>query len=1103
MSDGALLELPAAPFDYEKEPLVTSAVKLNTDNLKKAVQWLVTCVQDQQQTIVRHGQKIDELALGTMSPMGTQKSLKSMQSFAIKEDLTSERSERSISEGSNDMFGKQASVSDGFRNSLSGELLDMKFNAMNRKSLARISSLDGERDRIIADVTAFQRELTGRFQEADKRIHADLANTTDKLFEKLNRISSDVLARIESLENRVNSNADAVTAMRSTPKQGKTLTSSTSASAPAWQGSATVQQAPTSPSGSSVAAKPSPKSGKAHPQIVERELVMPSEASQETQETEPLQQDGPGLLPESTSAAEADAPSRQSQNSFGAPASVDSLSRPGTTGTVGAMSTEEEGSIPSTTDSRKPAWKPAVRRELDPAPVMPEGIGSWEEVQKTLAMIAQVQRQALEEARNDIADISEALQAESSERARVQDDFDALRNTQMTTEGLVVDLKNDCQGLKTECEAMKEFQQDIEGAFNQVDEELQALQMGLDQISMASPSSRREPRESRRGSAKRSIVESRTDEEAAPSQATSRADISQQTSIPSAASPENTAEVQDAPSAKDLVHGAVRRVSIGAKSSGIKEQTPSETRQLAVQEAQAFLTGSEPSQDDPAHWSRGVRNAVPPETEAAEQAVRSQVVAGPAQEDISRLQKRISALEGALPQIENATNARATALEQTIKELKQGSSSLGALPVQSSAPPVKQQDTTGPRFESRLFELEERLQVIEGRPALKIEGRMKPGSTSVDQQYASGAAASGGQGAPLQLVAAAAPSPPEQSTSVTKEVPALVGDAVASCDKVAVELRELVDGAKVDFQRMANEIQQALANSSNFQKVAPEELASLAGDMQGLQSDMKTFDDKTNSISSRLSAVERKAAAAAVKAESLQAAVSARPVTPTATSLPNVDAAAVTSAEGAPRLPLPPLPNLLDAALDKHPADLSHLMDPSNSGGQTPTPFVSKRGLQQAVDGLNDNFRNWLDAIYQSIIAALQNKADSAQVDLIANQVHEAAGRASESVANFAKRSLGGKCASCDAPLTDESIMWKRHAPGGARGHNYIPKTSAGARNAIRPPSSSASLQRGPPVPACGASKLPRLQDLRHSDANEFAKGRGMHNAASEPQLRL
>merc|ERR1719440_2049178 len=82
----------------------------------------------------------------------------------------------------------------------------------------------------------------------------------------------------------------------------------------------------------------------------------------------------------------------------------------------------------------------------------------------------------------------------------------------------------------------------------------------------------------------------------------------------------------------------------------------------------------------------------------------------------------------------------------------------------------------------------------------------------------------------------------------------------------------------------------------------------------------------------------------------------------------------------ASRVPLPPLTDILDKALDSPGADLSHLMDPTvNPGGETPAQFVSRRGLQHAVEGLTDNFKSWLDAIHQSIVVSMQSKADSAQ----------------------------------------------------------------------------------------------------------------------------
>jgi len=155
---------------------------------------------------------------------------------------------------------------------------------------------------------------------------------------------------------------------------------------------------------------------------------------------------------------------------------------------------------------------------------------------------------------------------------------------------------------------------------------------------------------------------------------------------------------------------------------------------------------------------------------------------------------------------------------------------------------------------------------------------------------------------------------------------------------------------------------------------------------------------------------------------------------------------------------------------------------------------------------LTENFRNWLDVIYQSIIAALQSKADNTQVEDIARQVQDAAGRASQSVAWFAKKALGGRCACCDMPLPEESMQWKRPVPSTSQGR-WFPNSSPGAVNNIRPPSVQ-SKPKGFPVPACGPSKLPKLQDLRQSDLGDlrvqrdFPKGKVLKAAASDSQLR-
>jgi len=314
---------------------------------------------------------------------------------------------------------------------------------------------------------------------------------------------------------------------------------------------------------------------------------------------------------------------------------------------------------------------------------------------------------------------------------------------------------------------------------------------------------------------------------------------------------------------------------------------------------------------------------------------------------------------------------------------------------------------------------------------------------------------------------------------------------------VPARLGQLPVNAEDDFHRIRSKLQEMVTAS---EEGTQGQFANLAVDLQALQRDMKQFSGRNKEILSRLSRTEGKAAAATDAVKALGASASGG-------SLLQTNDMDVTKPGDRPssgqRLVLAPLPDLLDAALDKHPADLSHLMDPEGAGGQTPLPFVSKQSLQRAVESLTDNFRSWLDTIYQSIITALQNKTDSGQVEDIARQVQDAAGRASASVASFAKRAIGGHCASCDAPLGQESMQWGRPDAQSSQGR-WMPKSS-GAQNAIRPPHHGSG--KGPPLPACGASRLPKLQDLRQSPLGDghvqrdFPAGRVLKCQKSAPQL--
>jgi len=209
MSDGACEGLPAAPFDLEKEDLVTSTVKLNTDNLKKTVRWLVQCVQDQQQTLARHGQRLDtdsaSFAQSRPGSVGGVRSLEDDNSGSIQKEMTGPlslgASTRSL----------RTNITDGFGVTLQGELLDMKINAVNRQmkaELPRMCDFDSERARMLADVASLQQDLSKRFQEADRKVHEEMATSTGKLFEQLNRISTEVLSRIEALEGRFDANGN-------------------------------------------------------------------------------------------------------------------------------------------------------------------------------------------------------------------------------------------------------------------------------------------------------------------------------------------------------------------------------------------------------------------------------------------------------------------------------------------------------------------------------------------------------------------------------------------------------------------------------------------------------------------------------------------------------------------------------------------------------------------------------------------------------------------------------------------------------------------------------------------------------------------------------
>jgi predicted nucleic acid-binding Zn-ribbon protein len=966
MSDGACELLSVPPFDYEKEPLVTSKVKLNTDNLKKAVRWLVACAQDQQQTLARHGKRLDDqqyLATVAEAMLEQKPQTRSTTCPASGQRVP-------LLDGLSDNGGSEGwpaikqSQSEGFRTTLSGELLDMKIAAVSRQleaELPRMTDFESERSRMLDDVTSLQRDLTKRFQDADKRIHAELATTTSKLFEQLSRIRTDVLCRIETLENRVGENTDALGVMQQTVVVGKE-TESSSGGGPQ---SGNTPQRPTTPGAGDS----------------ELSLGLPT-------------------------------------GNFGAwaPSSIDSFSRPDTRGTVGAESILEEGSVASTDDSRQPPWKPTARAGKENEFTMPDGIGSWSEMRDSLAGLAAAQRQALEDLRHDLTDMGSTLQTDREERSRMREELDVIKRSHMNVEGDVHDPMGDSGalplGLQKKQGIVQDLQSDLAALRSSTEEAVAGLQkdvMAL-QKTMASgftnqPAITLPNQEDGGDGSACDEKQNATDDRPSVWQPIEQEFVGGQQQESARATAKAQAGKQQT-SLKNLIGGAVNKITDGHVSNGVQDESPSQVKKAFMQEASGWLHHDS---SDPA-MSKRERQVRPrfgvvadgkrrPDGQEVEASLQSDISGVDTSEAITLLHQRISTLEG-------ATNSRTSALEQRFDELRRAPSSSSRSP-ESAGSFITGVERSSGSLEARFHELQERVEGLERMPSLMIESH-----------------------------------------------PKLDGD--------------LADG------------------------------------LQSLRSDMNSFADRTKEIFSRLSTLECRAGATP---DTAQAFPSSSSSTVPACVGGEDQAAQDGAASPGGRQTVSSTPRILDAALDKHPADLSHLMDPDATGGQTPLPFVSKRSLQQAVEGLTEHFRNWLEAIYQSIITALQNKADSAAVDEISKQVQEAACRASESVSSFARRALGGRCVACDTPLPDESMMWRRPAPSSSSG-SWMPKPSLGAQHAIRPPSNSRGASRGSPLPACGASKLPKLQDLRQSDldsraSRDFPKGKVFKTTASDPQLRI
>lgn len=159
-----------------------------------------------------------------------------------------------------------------------------------------------------------------------------------------------------------------------------------------------------------------------------------------------------------------------------------------------------------------------------------------------------------------------------------------------------------------------------------------------------------------------------------------------------------------------------------------------------------------------------------------------------------------------------------------------------------------------------------------------------------------------------------------------------------------------------------------------------------------------------------------------------------------------------------------------------------------------PLPYITKRRFEEAVSGLREDMKAWLRLLQERVIAALQQKADQAELHNALEQLAISQGLEGDNVAMFAKRALIGRCASCDTPFQgDPGNIRMPQAVGIQAGMK--PRDSLGAQVAIRAP-------ERPPMPGRrggSPASLPRIEKASNKD---FPKGKVLRASASEADMR-
>mmetsp|Transcript_15419 Transcript_15419/g.28348 ORF Transcript_15419/g.28348 Transcript_15419/m.28348 type:complete len:1050 (-) Transcript_15419:107-3256(-) len=209
--------LPKPPFDVEQEALVTSSVELSADRLQSMVAWLVSCIRDNQKRILRNERRLNQLGMGVGIDTKIDPILGEVPAMGIgslgpagtpDKGLELERpASQGTHQGQESLSSAppvSASVSSALQSSMREELLLMQINTVKHEvsALPKMADLERQRERTAAEMSSLSDDVSERLRESQEKVQSVLATATEDLHAQLERISEDVIARLEALEAR-------------------------------------------------------------------------------------------------------------------------------------------------------------------------------------------------------------------------------------------------------------------------------------------------------------------------------------------------------------------------------------------------------------------------------------------------------------------------------------------------------------------------------------------------------------------------------------------------------------------------------------------------------------------------------------------------------------------------------------------------------------------------------------------------------------------------------------------------------------------------------------------------------------------------------------